>query len=279
MKQLHVTIGERRVHNDQVILFVRPERQEVRANQRIALAPDRGPQLRFALDAMHSLSETVVIAIQPSHGGVGRRSPRTPGWRRSPPSSSKSRRSAAGGRRGPRRTYWRPPGPWPPPAVRIPSQSYRSNSLNLLSHQFRRKDLRREPPEPRNSARKNPRFFQFSHRKAKEKYSSCPPQRVCGEQSPTQPPGAASTSPRPSRWKRRGNPLGCRPAREFSAGGFARRHISGKTAETPPEAEKRGCFEEGPRSAGAATPADRLGPTVCTRGAIAAQTGSKIAMP
>ena len=72
MKQLHVTIGERRVHNDQVILFVRPERQEVRANQRIALAPDRGPQLRFALDAMHSLSETVVIAIQPSHGGVGK---------------------------------------------------------------------------------------------------------------------------------------------------------------------------------------------------------------
>ena len=72
MKQLHVTIGERRVHNDQVILFVRPERQEVRANQRIALAPDRGPQLRFDLDAMHSLSETVVIAIQPSHGGVGK---------------------------------------------------------------------------------------------------------------------------------------------------------------------------------------------------------------
>lgn len=72
MKQLHVTIGERRVHNDQVILFVRPECQEVRANQRIALAPDRGPQLRFDLDAMHSLSETVVIAIQPSHGGVGK---------------------------------------------------------------------------------------------------------------------------------------------------------------------------------------------------------------
>lgn len=72
MKQLHVTIGERRVHNDQVILFVRPERQEVRANQRIALAPDRGLQLRFDLDAVHHLTATVVITIQLSHGGIGK---------------------------------------------------------------------------------------------------------------------------------------------------------------------------------------------------------------
>ncbi len=91
----------------------------------------------------------------------------------------------------PRRTYWRPPGPWPPPAVRIPSQSYRSNSLNLLSSFARTSGNQRSVEKPA--------VFQFS-RKAKEKYSSCPPQRVCGEQSPTQPPGAASTSPRPSRW-------------------------------------------------------------------------------
>ena len=53
----------------------------------------------------------------------------------------------------------------------------------------------------------------------------------------------------------------------------------GKQPKRRQRRKKRGCFEEGPRSAGAATPADRLGPTVCTRGAIAAQTGSKIAMP
>ena len=72
MEQVRIAVGEGRVHEDEVILFVRPEREEIRAHQRIALAPDRGLQLRLDLDAVHSLSATVVIAIQPSHGGVGK---------------------------------------------------------------------------------------------------------------------------------------------------------------------------------------------------------------
>ena len=72
MEQVRFAIGEGRVHEDEVILFVRPAREEIRAHQRIALAPDRGLQLRRDLDAVHSLSATVVIAIQPSHGGVGK---------------------------------------------------------------------------------------------------------------------------------------------------------------------------------------------------------------
>ena len=72
MEQMRFTIGERRVHDDQVILLVRPEREEVRTDQRIALAPDRGLQLRLDLDAVNHLTATVVITIQLSHGGIGK---------------------------------------------------------------------------------------------------------------------------------------------------------------------------------------------------------------
>ena len=72
MEEVRLAAGERRVHDDQVILLVRPEGKEVRADQRIALAPDRGLQLRFDLDAVHHLTATVVITIQLSHGGIGK---------------------------------------------------------------------------------------------------------------------------------------------------------------------------------------------------------------
>ena len=72
MEQMRFAIGERRVHDDQVILLVRPEREEVRTDQRIALAPDRGLQLRLDLDAVHHLTAAVVIPIQLSHGGIGK---------------------------------------------------------------------------------------------------------------------------------------------------------------------------------------------------------------
>ena len=72
MEQVRIAVGEGRVHEDEVILFVRPEREEIRTDQRIALAPDRGLQLRFDLDAVHHLTATVVITIQLSHGGIGK---------------------------------------------------------------------------------------------------------------------------------------------------------------------------------------------------------------
>ena len=72
MEQVRIAVGEGRVHEDEVILFVRPEREEVRTDQRIALAPDRGLQLRLDLDAVHHLAATVVITIQLPHGGIGK---------------------------------------------------------------------------------------------------------------------------------------------------------------------------------------------------------------
>ena len=73
MEQVRIAVGEGRVHEDEVILFVRPEREEIRAHQRIALAPDRGLQLRLDLDAVHQLTAAgVVIALQLPHGGVGK---------------------------------------------------------------------------------------------------------------------------------------------------------------------------------------------------------------
>ena len=70
---MRIAVGEGRVHEDEVILFVRPEREEIRTDQRIALAPDRGLQLRLDLDAMHQLTAAgVVIALQLPHGGVGK---------------------------------------------------------------------------------------------------------------------------------------------------------------------------------------------------------------
>ena len=72
MEQVRIAVGEGRVHEDQVILLVRPDREEVRTDQRIALAPDRGLQLRLDLDAVHHLTAAVVIPIQLSHGGIGK---------------------------------------------------------------------------------------------------------------------------------------------------------------------------------------------------------------
>ena len=72
MEQVRFAIGERRVHDDQVVFFVRPEGKEVRTDQRIALAPDRGLQLWFDLDAVHHLAAAVVITIQLSYGGIGK---------------------------------------------------------------------------------------------------------------------------------------------------------------------------------------------------------------
>ena len=72
MEQVRIAVGEGRVHEDEVILFVRPEREEVRTDQRIALAPDRGLQLRLDLDAVYHLTAAVVIPIQLSHGGIGK---------------------------------------------------------------------------------------------------------------------------------------------------------------------------------------------------------------
>ncbi len=153
-----------------------------------------------------------------------------------------------------RRTYWRPPGPWPPPAVRIPSQSYRSNSLNLLSHQFSP-----EGPPARTAGAKTivpgkTRGFSSSptvrrkkniHHVRRSVYAVNNPRLShLGRRPPVRAQAAGSGAEIPLGADRRGN-----SAQAGSPAGTSQ----GKQPKRRQRRKKRGCFEEGPRSAGAAT--------------------------